>query len=68
MVILCGRDIYLDPWGTKAGRTEYDRVISEWIHNGRGTLSGASDVAVVEIFNAYLKFADAYYVKDDHRT
>ena len=30
-----GQDCYLGPWGTKTSRLEYDRLVSEWLQNGR---------------------------------
>ena len=34
VVTLNGRDIYLGKWDTKASRTEYDRLIGEWLAVG----------------------------------
>ena len=69
VVTLCGTDIYLGPWGTKSSRLEYDRVVGEWVQNGRRLGRGNScDLAVVEVANAFRKHADAYYVKNGQRT
>ncbi len=35
VVTLDGRDFYLGKWNTKASRTEYERLIGEWLANGR---------------------------------
>lgn len=35
VVTLDGRDFYLGPWRSKVSRTEYDRLIGEWLANGR---------------------------------
>jgi hypothetical protein len=35
VVRLNGTDIYLGPYGTKTSKLEYDRVIGEWLANGR---------------------------------
>ncbi len=35
IVTICGVDHYLGPHGTKASRLEYDRLIGEWLQNGR---------------------------------
>jgi hypothetical protein len=35
IVTLRGRDHLLGPYGTKASRAEYDRLIAEWVANGR---------------------------------
>jgi integrase len=69
VVTLNGDDFYLGPHGSKVSHLEYDRVVGEWIQNGRRPSRGnASDLAVVEIINAYRKFADGYYVKNGQRT
>ena len=35
IVNLSGKDFYLGPHGTKASKAEYDRLIGEWLANGR---------------------------------
>ena len=35
IVTLSGKDFYLGPHGTKASKLEYDRLIGEWLANGR---------------------------------
>ena len=35
IVTLSGKDFYLGPHGTKASKSEYDRLIGEWLANGR---------------------------------
>ena len=35
VVTLGGRDVYLGKHGTPESRAEYDRVIAEWLANGR---------------------------------
>jgi integrase len=67
IVTLDGRDFLLGPHGTKASRLEYDRRISEWIANGR-RLRNDDDTAVIEVINAYRKFAERYYRKNGHVT
>jgi hypothetical protein len=66
-VTLDGRDHYLGKFGTPESRAEYDRLIVEWISNGRrlqAPTSGAgSDLTVNEVLEAYVAFADSYYVK-----
>ena len=66
-VELAGRRHYLGPHGTTASRLEYDRLIGEWLQNGRATRShdddAPSSLSVVELIVAYLNFAKAYYRK-----
>ncbi len=69
-ITIDGRDIYLGPHGTRSSRLEYDRVIAEWIANGR-SLPGSSaqaDLTINAIAVRYLKFAGAYYRKNGEPT
>ena len=38
VVTLSGQDFYLGPYGTKASKLEYDRLIAEWLASGRRPL------------------------------
>jgi|688.fasta_scaffold322117_2 hypothetical protein len=44
-------------------KAEYDRLIAEFLANGR-RLQNDADATVVEVLNAYRKFAENYYRKD----
>ena len=35
VVTLDGNDLYLGPYGSAESRQEYDRLIAEWLTNGR---------------------------------
>ena len=35
VVTLNGRDFYLGPWGTRASRLEYDKLVAEWMSADR---------------------------------
>jgi integrase len=62
VVTLNGRDYYLGTHGTKASRTEYDRLIGEWLAAGRNPLGvSGHDLTIVELCARYWKFAVAYY-------
>ena len=67
VVTINGRDIYLGKWNSAASKSEYDRLIAEFLANGR-QLRSESDPAVVEILNAYRKFAEQYYRKNGEVT
>jgi hypothetical protein len=70
VVTLDGRDFYLGLYGSRASRAEYDRLIGEWLANGRRLpvqRSAIPDLTVIELAAQYLVFAQAYYVKDDLR-
>jgi integrase len=72
VVTLSGRDHYLGRYGSPESRAEYDRLVSEWLANGRrspdqGTGSG-SDLTINEMLVGYLDFVDGYYRKHDRPT
>ncbi len=63
IVTIGGRDFYLGPHGSKASIREYDRLIAEWLANGR-TLPGDEidhGLTIVELFAAYMRYARTYY-------
>lgn len=58
VVTLSGRDYYLGPWNSQASRREFDRLVAEWILNGRKPLvSEAEALVVAKIAAAYLAYA-----------
>ncbi|MCY2953900.1 MAG: hypothetical protein NTU53_18305 [Planctomycetota bacterium] len=62
VVTLDGRDFYLGPFGSKASKVEYDRLIGQWLANGRRLGQGSeTDVTIAELPDAYLRFAQVYY-------
>ena len=66
---LDGRDVYLGPHDSKASRLEYDRVVAEWLANGRSLGSSSSVCLTInEIALRYLKYADGYYRKNGKPT
>ena len=68
-ITLRGRDFYLGPYGSKASRVLYDRLIGEFLQSGRSLQSsGGAELTIVELAARYLKFAQAYYVKDGRPT
>lgn len=64
VVTINGKDFYLGTWNTKASKLEYDRLIAEWMANGRRLKTDATDTTVVEVVNAYRKYAEDYYRKN----
>src|SRR5262249_15054271 len=65
IVTIEGNDHNLSRWRTAASRVEYDRLVGEWIANGRRRpdRSSAADLTVVELLAAYWQHAEAYYRK-----
>jgi hypothetical protein len=67
VVTLSGRDFYLGRYGSRESRSEYDRLIAEWLTSGRelpGPTSGnGSDLTVNEMLLAFEQWAESYYRK-----
>lgn len=68
-VELSGHRHYLGPYGTQGSRLEYDRLLSEWLQNGRQALQvAAAEITLVELASRYLQHAETYYQKDGKPT
>ncbi len=68
VVTIDGNDVYLGPYGSKASKDQYDRLIGEWLANGRrlpAPNGGVTDLAVAELVEQFLVHADGYYRKAD---
>ena len=64
-----GRDHLLGPHGTKASKVNYDRLIAEWLVNGRQPFVTADDgLTIIELIARYWKFAEGHYIKDGKPT
>jgi integrase len=69
IVNLNGRDHYLGPYGTKASRIEYDRLIGEWLAAGRHPLDvTGSQLTMLELCARYWHFAQGYYRRNGRDT
>jgi hypothetical protein len=56
------RDVLLGKYGSAASRSAYDRVIAEWIGNGRRLCTlVADDLSMNELALAYWNHAKAYH-------
>lgn len=64
IVTIDGKMFYLGPHGTKTSKQEYDRLIGEWLANGRSLPTTVKVMTVSTLAAAYLKFAKSYYVKN----
>ena len=67
VVTINGKDLYLGKWDTAPSRSEYDRIIGEFLAKGRRLQSDA-ELTVVEVLNDYRKFAASYYRKGGQLT
>jgi hypothetical protein len=72
VVTLDGRDIYLGRYNSRESRAEYDRLIAEWLTNGRRLPTPASgsgtDLTINEVILTYLLSADSHYTKGGRPT
>src|SRR3954447_25451351 len=67
-VELSGHRHYLGPHGTQVSKREYDRLVAEWLVNGRQPAVSAETLTVVELCERYRPFAEKYYVKNGQPT
>jgi len=70
VVTLDGHDIYLGKHDTPESRTEYDRLIAEWLANGRRLPaqrdgSSPSDRTVNEVLVGFMAHAEQHYRRAD---
>ena len=74
VVRLNGHDIYLGLYGTPQSQQKYERVVAEWLANGRvlpvrsPTAAPTNGLAMCELTLAYLEHARRYYVKNGKST
>src|SRR5262245_27780488 len=71
VVTFDGQDIYLGRYRSSESRAEYDRLLAEWLANGRrlpAAEGGNPNLAVSELILAYIEFADGYYRKGGEPT
>jgi integrase len=72
VVTIHGRDIYLGAYESPESRAEYDRLIAEWLLNGRQSThaprDNPADLTVAELCLRYLEWATGYYRKRDGPT
>ncbi|MHC4339606.1 MAG: tyrosine-type recombinase/integrase [Planctomycetota bacterium] len=67
VVTLGGKDVYLGRHGSEASREEYDRVVAEWLANGREPPKGSEErpaLTIRQVIRRYWRHARSYYVKD----
>jgi integrase len=74
VVTLSGKDHYLGPYGSPESREKYERLVAEWLLNGRrpaiptATTAEKRDFTIGELILAYLDHADSYYRKGGQPT
>jgi integrase len=67
--------IYLGTYGSEESKEKYERLVSEWLSNGRQRVSpptadphAKADLTVNELILAYWHFAESYYSKEGKPT
>src|SRR5262245_55634873 len=80
VVVLDGQSIYLGKWNTPESRTEYERIIAEWLsdrqrrhasRNGRPPQrnllgpAGASSLSAAELILGFWQFAEEHHRHPD---
>jgi integrase len=72
VVTLNGKDHYLGPWQSEASKTEYKRLLAEWIAAGKTTtatgIESQASIVVAELLTAYLAEAEIAYTKNGQPT
>jgi len=72
VVTLNGKDHYLGPWQSEASKTEYKRLLAEWIAAGKTTtatgIESQVSIIVAELLTAYLAEAEIAYAKNGQPT
>lgn len=71
VVTLNGKDHYLGPHQSKASKLQYDRLIAEFLANGRRPAVASEQkapITVLEVLAAYWKHARGYYRKNGKPT
>jgi hypothetical protein len=71
VVTLSSRDFYLGRHGSPKSRAEYDRLVAEWLANGRRfpssshpSTDASAGPSINEVILGYIIFAEAYYTKN----
>ncbi len=64
VVTINRQDMYLGKFNSPESRAEYDRVIAEWLGNGRQS-PGTSDLTINEVIVRFLKHVDVLYESNE---
>ena len=62
-VVIHGKTIYLGKYGNKASREEYERIIAEYLNNGKRLppTRSRTDITIEELSLRFLEWAEEYY-------
>lgn len=65
VVTINGKDYYLGKFGSKASREAYDRLIGEWLMNGRCIPVNDGPLTVSEMIAGFWHYLERHYRKPD---
>jgi integrase len=65
VVTIDGKDHWLGKYGTPESRAAYDRLIAEWLSNGRRLPVRADDLTILELVAQFWAHAETFYRKAD---
>jgi integrase len=66
VVTIGNRDYYLGKWNTPESRADYDRLIAEWLANGRqAPASARGSLTINQLILAFWKHAEQHYRRPD---
>ena len=70
IVTISGKMHYLGPHGTKSSKREYDRLIGEWLANGRRIPIEVKSkpITIIQLCAEYWRHCKTYYVKNGKPT
>lgn len=70
VVTLAGKDHYLGPYGTKASKVAYDRLVLEWLAAGRprAVTPPQEEIVVKQVLAKFAQYAQQYYRKNGRST
>ncbi len=70
VVTLNGQDFYLGRWQSAESKAEYDRLIGQWLAQGRRIQNSGNpaQITITELVAAYWEFARRYYTKHGEPT
>ena len=70
VVVLDGKYIYCGPFGSSEAQEKYDRVVMEWLANGRRLpeVEAKNNLTIDKLVLRYWRFVQGYYVKNGKPT
>jgi integrase len=68
--VICGHFFYLGKYGSKASRVEYERIIGEYLANGKKLppTRSRTEITIEELVIQFLEYAAGYYVQNGKQT